>query len=79
MTSDDLDQAVNANVEKVAAMESSLNSAFSDRFRRMQDAVQGQVRLTLVANGIGLSLAVLAICGVTTLPTSISVHWELRS
>lgn len=43
VTSDDLEQAVGANSDKIVALQSGVDSALSDRFRRMQDMVQAQV------------------------------------
>lgn len=43
ITSDDLEQAVGANSDKIVALQSGVDSALSDRFRRMQDMVQAQV------------------------------------
>lgn len=43
VTSDDLAQAVNANSDKIVAVQSAVDTALSDRFRRMQDMVHAQV------------------------------------
>lgn len=43
VTSDDLQLAVSATDDKIAAMQSAVDSALSDRFRRMQDVVHEQV------------------------------------
>lgn len=47
MTSDDLQLAVSAADDKIVAVQSSVESALSDRFRRMQDVVHQQVTLPL--------------------------------
>ncbi len=44
VTSDDLQQAVSATEDKIVAVQSSVDSALSDRFRRMQDVVHEQAR-----------------------------------
>lgn len=44
VTSDELEQAVGANADKITALQSSVDTALSDRFRRMQDMVHSQVR-----------------------------------
>lgn len=43
VTSDDLQQAVSANTDKIVAVQSSVDSALGDNFRRTQDMVQSQV------------------------------------
>lgn len=44
VTSDDLQLAVSAIDDKIVAVQSSVESALSDRFRRMQDVVHEQAR-----------------------------------
>lgn len=44
VTSDDLQLAVSATDDKIAAVQSSVDSALSDRFRRMQNVVHEQAR-----------------------------------
>eukprot|EP00904_Undaria_pinnatifida_P002133 jgi/Undpi1/11920/HiC_scaffold_4.g01619.m1 len=43
VTSDDLQQAVSANTDKIIAVQSSVDSALGDNFRRVQDMVQSQM------------------------------------
>ena len=43
VTSDDLQQAVSANTDKIVAVQSSVDSALGDNLRRTQDMVQSQV------------------------------------
>jgi len=43
VTSDDLMLATNANADKIAALQSSIECAISDNFRRVQDMVHSQV------------------------------------
>lgn len=44
VTSDDLQLAVSATDDKIVAVKSSVESALSDRFRRMQEVVHEQAR-----------------------------------
>lgn len=48
VTSDDLQLAVSATDNKLVAMQSSVDSALSDRFRRMQNVVHEQASKTAV-------------------------------
>lgn len=43
MTSDELQQAVSSNADKLVALQSSVDTALNDRFRRMQGVVHEQV------------------------------------
>lgn len=43
VTSDDLMQATTANADKIAALQSSIECAISDNFRRVQNMVHSQV------------------------------------
>lgn len=45
VTSDDLQLAVSATDDKIVAVQSAVDSALSDRFRRMQDVVHEQARV----------------------------------
>lgn len=57
VTSDDLQQAVSANTDKIIAVQSSVDSALGDNFRRVQDMVQSQVSQTYSTCGIIFSLS----------------------
>lgn len=57
MTSDDLQQAVSANTDKIVAVQSSVDSALGDNFRRTQDMVQSQVNLSYAICGVDFSLS----------------------
>lgn len=46
VTSDELQQAVGANADRITALQSSVDTALNDRFRRVQDMVQAQVNGT---------------------------------
>lgn len=54
VTSDDLQLAVSATDDKIVAVQSSVESALSDRFRRMQDVVHEQARLRRGSGGLGI-------------------------
>ena len=54
VTSDDLQLAVSATDDKIVAVQSSVDSALSDRFRRMQDVVHEQARLRRGGGGLGI-------------------------
>lgn len=52
VTSDDLQLAVSATDDKIVAVQSAVDSALSDRFRRMQDVVHEQARVYRGSGGL---------------------------
>ncbi|CAM9607803.1 unnamed protein product [Pylaiella littoralis] len=59
VTSDDLQLAVNATDNKLVAMQSSVDSALSDRFRRMQNVVHEQASKTAMASLLSMVQALI--------------------